>query len=268
MTINRSNHAKQLLPGLNAIFGSAYGSIDGEHTVLFEKETSKRSFEEEVMQTGLGEAPVKTEGAAIAYDSYQESYVARYVHQTIALGFNITEEAVEDDLYKTHSKIAAEGLGRSMASTKQVRAANIFNTAFSTNGGDGVPLFSASHPTIAAGNQSNLGTGDISETTLETALINISLFKDDRGILIGAQAKSVHIPPQLQFVIDKILSSTYSTTVFTDNTAYATNVNDVNSVGKKGLQWYINHRFTDTDAWFIKTNVPNSTKYFWWQLIC
>ena len=148
-----------------------------------------------------------------------------------------------------------------MASTKQVRAANIFNTAFATNQGDGVPLFSAAHPTVGAGNLSNVGSTDLSETALENALIDISLFVDPRGILIGSMGMSVHIPPQLQFVIDKILTSAGSTTVFT-NANGTTNVNDINSVGKRGLDWHINHRFTDQDAWFIRTDVPNSTKHF------
>ena len=264
MTINRANITKQLIPGLNKVFGLSYGEIDQEHTVLFETENSDRSFEEEVLMSGLGEAPVKSEGAPVSYDSAEELWTSRYVHETIALGFAITEEAMEDNLYDSFAKIRAKSLGRSMASTKQVKAANVFNTAFSTNGGDGVPLFSSAHPTLAAGNQDNLGSADLSETALEDAYTDISLFEDDRGILIGAQAKSLHIPPQLRFVAHKILNSNLSTTVFTVGTDGATNVNDTNALKDMGAYrgYFVNHRFTDPDAWFIKTDVPNSTKHF------
>lgn len=258
--ISRSNIAKELLPGLNAIFGVEYGSVDNEDTVLFATETSERAFEEEVLFTGFGTAPQKFEGASVEFDNATEAWTARYTMQTIALAFAVTEEAMEDNLYDTFSKVRARGLGRSMANTKQVIAANIFNNGFTNSsqywGGDNVPFFSASHPTIGAGLQSNVAAVDISETALENALITISLFKDDRGILIGAQGMSLHIPPQLQFVSERILKSPGRS---------GTADNDINAMRNMGLLqqgFHVNHRFTDSNAWFIKTNVPNGTKHF------
>lgn len=264
MAINRASIAKELLPGLNAVFGLEYGEVADEHAPLFDTENSDRAFEEEVLFTGFGTAPVKGEGAAVSYDDAQESYTSRYTHETIALGFAVTEEAMEDNLYDTFAKLRAKGLARAMANTKQVKAADVFNNGFNSafGGGDGQAFFSASHPTIGAGDQSNaLAASDLSEAALETALIAISKTKDDRGILIGAQAESLHIPSDLAFTADQILNSTLSTTIANS----ATNVNDINSIRNQGLVpngFYVNRRFTDTNGYFIKTDVPNGAKMF------
>jgi hypothetical protein len=271
MAINRASISKELLPGLNAIFGIEYGDVDNEHEPLYEIEKSDRAFEEEVLFTGFGTAPVKGEGAAVQYDDAQEGYTARYTAETVALAFAITEEAMEDNLYDTFAKLRARGLARAMANTKQVKAADVFNNGFSTSylGGDGVALFSASHPTVGDGNQSNtLGATDLSEASLETALITISKTKDDRGILIGAQAESLHIPSDLAFTADQILNSQMTTIIGvnpTTSTNGATNQNAINSVRNQGLVpggFFVNRRFTDTNAWYIKTDVPNGTKMF------
>jgi hypothetical protein len=268
MAINRASIAKELLPGLNAVFGIEYADVDNEHAPLFDVENSDRAFEEEVLFTGFGSAPVKSEGAAVQYDDAQEGYTARYTHETISLAFAVTEEAMEDNLYDTFAKLRARGLARAMANTKQVKAADVFNNGFSSSylGGDGVALFSASHPTVGAGNQSNtLGATDLSEAALETALITIAKAKDDRGILIGLQAESLHIPPDLAFTADQILNSTLSTTTVTNSTTGVTNTNDINSIRNQGLVpggFFVNRRFTDTNAWFIKTDCPNGTKMF------
>jgi hypothetical protein len=268
MAINRSSIAKELLPGLNAVFGIEYADVDNEHAPLFDVENSDRAFEEEVLFTGFGSAPVKGEGAAVQYDDAQEGYTARYTHETISLAFAVTEEAMEDNLYDTFAKLRARGLARAMANTKQVKAADVFNNGFSSSylGGDGVALFSASHPTVGNGNQSNtLGATDLSEASLETALITIAKAKDDRGILIGLQAESLHLPPDLAFTADQILNSTLSTTTVTNSTTGVTNTNDINSIRNQGLVpggFFVNRRFTDTNAWFIKTDCPNGTKMF------
>jgi hypothetical protein len=266
MAINRASIAKELLPGLNAVFGLEYGEVADEHAPLFETENSDRAFEEEVLFTGFGTAPVKGEGAAVSYDDASESFTSRYTHETIALGFAVTEEAMEDNLYDTFAKLRAKGLARAMANTKQVKAADVFNNGFNASfaGGDGQPFFSATHPTIGDGNQSNLlSAADLSEASLETALISISKTKDDRGILIGAQAESLHIPSDLAFVADQILNSTLSTTIVSDSGV--TNTNDINSIRNQGLVpggFFVNRRFTDTNAFFIKTDVPNGAKMF------
>jgi hypothetical protein len=271
MAINRSSIAKELLPGLNAIFGMEYGEVDNEHEPLYEVENSDRAFEEEVLFTGFGTAPVKGEGAAVQYDDAQEGYTARYTHETVALAFAVTEEAMEDNLYDTFAKLRARGLARAMANTKQVKAADVFNNGFSTSylGGDGVALFSASHPTVGAGVQSNtLGATDLSEASLETALITISKTKDDRGILIGAQAESLHVPSDLAFTADQILNSQMTTVIGVNPTTAAngaTNQNKINSIRNQGLVpggFFVNRRFTDTNAWYLKTDVPNGTKMF------
>lgn len=268
MAINRSSIARELLPSLNAVFGVEYGNVDNEHAVLYKTENSDRAFEEEVLFTGFGTAPTKSEGAGVQYDSAQESYVARYTNETIALAFSVTEEAMEDNLYDTFAKLRASGLARAMANTKQVKAADVFNNGFSSSylGGDGVALFSASHPTVGDGSQSNtFGATDLSESALESALIQISKAKDDRGILIGARAVSLHIPSDLVFTADQILHSTLSTTTATNSTTGVTNVNDINSIRNQGLVpkgFFVNRRFTDTNSWFIKTDVPNGTKMF------
>ena len=271
MAINRASIAKELLPGLNAVFGMEYGEVADEHAPLFETENSDRAFEEEVLFTGFGTAPVKGEGAAVSYDDAQESYTSRYTHETVALAFAVTEEAMEDNLYDTFAKLRARGLARAMANTKQVKAADVFNNGFNSSyaGGDGQPFFSSSHPTIGDGTQSNnLGATDLSEASLESALITISKAKDDRGILIGLQAESLHIPADLAFTADQILNSTMSTTIGVNPTTAAngaTNVNDINSIRNQGLVpggFFVNRRFTDTNAWFLKTDCPNGTKMF------
>jgi|TARA_R110002020_G_scaffold166513_2_gene354593 hypothetical protein len=268
MAINRADIAKELLPGLNAIFGLEYGSVDDELAPLYEIENSDKAFEEEVLFTMFGEAPVKSEGAAVQYDSAQESYASRYTHETVALAFAVTEEAMEDNLYDTFAKVRAKGLARAMGSTKQVKAANTFNNAFSGSylGGDGVALISDSHPTVGDGNQSNkIGTAAISMTTLETAIVNISKIKDDRGILIAASAQSVHIPPDLAMETDMLLHSAGlpNGTLAYPGSTYAPN--DLNPIPNMGLMpkgFFVNRRFTDSDNWFVKSDVPNGSKMF------
>ena len=258
--LTRAQFAKQLIPGLNAIFGTAYKSIDNEHTPLFDIEKSDRSFEEEVLMTGFGTAPVKSEGDQVFFDTASEAWTSRYTHETVAMAFAITEEAIEDNLYGTTGKMKANAMGRAMANAKQVKAANVYNNGFSSSslyaGGDGKPLFATDHPTLAAGNQSNRVSTDLSETALESALINISLTKDDRGLLIGARAVSLHIAPQNQFVAHRILFS---------DLRVGTADNDTNAMKDMGLfsrGYNVNHRFTDPNAWFIRTDVPNGTKMF------
>lgn len=258
--MTRGQFAKQLIPGLNAVFGQSYKAIDNEHVPLFDIEKSDRSFEEEVYQTGFGTAMVKPEGEQVSFDTASEAWTARWVHETVAMAFAITEEAIEDNLYGTTGKMKAGAMGRAMANAKQVKAASIFNNGFSSSalyaGGDGQPLFSTAHPTLAAGDQSNKVSADLSETALENALISISTQKDDRGILIGSQAVSLHIPPQLKFVAHRILKS---------EGRVATADNDTNAMRDMGLfskGYTVNHRFTDTNAWFIRTDVPNGTKMF------
>ena len=264
MAINRASIAKELLPGLNAVFGIEYGEVDNQHEPLFEVENSDRAFEEEVLFTGFGTAPTKGEGAAVQYKDAQEGFTSRYTHETIALAFAVTEEAMEDNLYDTFAKLRAKGLARAMANTKQVKAADVFNNGFNSSfaGGDGQAFFSSAHPTIGDGTQSNLlAASDLSEADLETALISVSKTKDDRCILIGAQAESLHIPSDLAFTADQILNSPLSTTIANS----ATNVNDINSIRNQGLVpngFFVNRRFTDTNGYFIKTDVPNGAKMF------
>ena len=265
--IDRSKIAKQLVPGLNEIFGVSYKQIGDEHKVLFDTEKSRRSYEEELLIAGLGSAVEKPEGAPIVYDDMRELYTARYVHLTIALGFQITEEAFEDNLYESFAKIRAQALGAAMARTKQQKAANIFNLGFSTNqlGGDGVPLFSNAHPTQNGVNQSNLISGNpqLSETALENAVIQTSRLQDDRGQLIGASIKSLHIPVGLMFTAKRILQSDLSTTTATFGSDGITNTNNKNVVSgffPGGV--HINHRFADDDAWFTRNDIPGGTKHF------
>ena len=268
MAINRADIAKELLPGLNAIFGLEYGSVDDELAPLYEIENSDKAFEEEVLFTMFGEAPVKGEGSAVQYDTAQESYASRYTHETVALAFAVTEEAMEDNLYDTFAKVRAKGLARAMGSTKQVKAANTFNNAFSSSylGGDGVALVSDSHPTISDGNQSNkIGTTAISMTTLETAITNISKIKDDRGILVAASAQSVHIPPELAMETDMLLHSAglpNGTLAYPGSTYAPNDLNPIPNMGLLPKGFFVNRRFTDTDNWFVKTDVPNGSKMF------
>ena len=257
MAINRASISKELLPGLNAVFGMEYGEVNNEHEPLYEVENSDRAFEEEVLFTGFGQAPVKNEGAAVVYDDASESYTARYTNETVALAFAVTEEAMEYNLYDTFAKLRAKGLARAMATTKQVKAAKLFNDGFSTAQGDGVSLFNASHPTVGDGDQTNTGTAAaLSESSLETAIIQTQKVKDDRGILIGASGVSLHIPVDLMFTADVILNTPGKP---------ASADNDINSVRHLGVVpngYFVNRRFTDTNGWYIKTDVPNSTKMF------
>ena len=264
MAINRASISKELLPGLNAVFGMEYGEVNNEHEPLFEVENSDRAFEEEVLFTGFGTAPTKGEGAAVSYDDAQESYTARYTAETVALAFAVTEEAMEDNLYDTFAKLRAKGLARAMANTKQVKAANIYNNGFSDTIGDGAAFFSAAHPTISDGNQSNLlAASDLSEATLETALTTAQKSKDDRGILIGASVVSLHIPVDYRAVADNVLSSPGNTgTSAADANPNTNAINAVRHMGMVPEGYFINRRFTDTDAWFVKTDVPNGTKMF------
>ena len=264
MAINRASISKELLPGLNAVFGMEYGEVNNELEPLYEIENSDRAFEEEVVFTGFGTAPTKGEGAAVSYDDAQESYTARYTAETVALAFAVTEEAMEDNLYDTFAKLRAKGLARAMANTKQVKAANIFNNGFSDTIGDSAAFFSAAHPTISDGNQSNLlAASDLAESTLETALTSIQKIKDDRGILVGASAVSLHIPVDYWAVADRVLSSPGNTQTSAADANPNTNaINAVRHMGMVPEGYFINRRLTDTDAWFVKTDVPNGTKMF------
>ena len=265
MAINRASIAKELLPGLNAVFGMEYGEVNNELEPLYEIENSDRAFEEEVLFTSFGSAPVKGEGASVTYDDAQESYTARYTAETVALAFAVTEEAMEDNLYDTFAKLRAKGLARAMANTKQVKAANVFNNGFSDTIGDGQAFFSTTHPTVGDGNQSNLiNAADLAESTLETALTNVQKIKDDRGILIGASAVSLHIPVDSWAIADRILSSPGNTSA-SGGQAANPNINAINAVRHLGMLpegYDINRRFTDTTSWFVKTDVPNGTKMF------
>ena len=269
MAISRASIAKELLPGLNAVFGLEYGEVNNELQPLYESENSDRAFEEEVMFTGFGTAPVKGEGSAVSYDTAQETYVSRYTNETVALAFAITEEAMEDNLYDTFSKLRARGLARAMANTKQVKGADVFNNAFSTAaawvGGDGVAFCSASHPTVSGVNQSNLmAASDLSEAALETALTSIQKIKDDRNILIGASAESLHIPADLWATADQILHSPGTTTAggSGDGNYAQNNINAVRHMGMIPDGFFVNRRFTNTNDYFIKTDVPNGAKMF------
>ena len=260
MAISRQQLAKELEPGLNALFGLEYKNYENQHAEIYDTESSDRAFEEEVMLGGFANAAVKPEGSGVSYDSANESYTARYSHETIALAFSITEEAVEDNLYDSIAKRYTKALARSMANTKQIKAANILNNGFSggTAGGDGVDLLSIAHPTISAGNQKNELTtsADLSETSLEQAMIDIAAFKDERGLKIAARGMKLIIPSALQFTAERILKSTQRV---------GTADNDINAIGSMGMipQGYtVNHFLTDDDAFFIKTDVPNGMKHF------
>lgn len=255
--ITRAQLLKELLPGLNALFGLSYKQYENQHTQIYETENSDRSFEEEVKLSGFANAPVKAEGAPLAYDSAQESYISRYTHETIAMGFSLTEEAVEDNLYDSLSARYTKALARAMAYTKQVKATAVINTGFSVNGGDGVPLFSASHPLVSGGTNSNLGTAaDLSETTLEAAVIQINQWTDERGLLIVAKPVKLIVPPQLQFVATRLLET---------EQRVGTADNDLNAIKSNGIfpQGYVvNNYLTDPNGYFIKTDVPNGMKHF------
>ena len=259
MAISRAQLLKELLPGLNALFGLEYKTYGEEHKEIYETETSERSFEEETKLSGFSAAPVKAEGAAIAYDNAQEAWTARYNHETIALGFSITEEAVEDNLYDSLSKRYTKALARAMAYTKQVKAASVLNNGFSSNyvGGDGQPLFSASHPLITGGVNSNrLTASDLNETSLEAAVIQIAGWTDERGLLIAAKPNKLIVPPALMFTAKRLLDT---------ELRVATADNDINALKAMGSipgGYTVNHFLTDTNAWFLTTDVPNGMKHF------
>ena len=260
MAISRAQLLKELLPGLNALFGLEYQKYGEEHKEIFDQESSERSFEEEVKLSGFSAAPVKDEGAAISYDNAQEAWSARYNHETIALGFSITEEAMEDNLYDSLSSRYTKALARAMAYTKQVKAAAVLNNGFNNSyvGGDGVELFSTAHPLVSGGTNSNEPSTnvDLNETSLEAAIIQIAGWTDERGLLIAARPLKMIVPPNLQFVATRLLETELRT---------ATADNDINAVRSMGAipQGYtVNHFLTDTDAWFLKTDVPNGMKHF------
>jgi hypothetical protein len=257
MAISRSQLLKELLPGLNALFGLEYAKYGEEHKEIFETETSDRSFEEETKLSGFGSAPVKSEGSAIEYDNAQEAWTARYTHETIAMGFSITEEAIEDNLYDSLSARYTKALARAMAYTKQVKAANILNTAFSQTYGDGVALISNSHPLVSGGFNSNTGGNvDLNETTLEAAVVNIGKWTDERGLLIAARPKKLIIPSDLQFVATRLLET---------EGRVGTADNDINVIKSNGVVpggYAINHYLTDTGNWFLTTDIPNGLKHF------
>jgi len=260
MAISRAQLLKELLPGLNALFGLEYAKYGEEHKEIYETETSERSFEEETKLSGFSAAPVKPEGSAIAYDNGQEAWTARYTHETIALGFSLTEEAIEDNLYDSLSARYTKALARAMAYTKQVKAAAVLNNGFTAgyNGGDGVTLFNSAHPLVSGGTNSNIPStaADLNETSLEAAVIQISLWTDERGLLIAAKPRKLIVPPALQFVATRLLET---------ELRVGTNDNDINALKNNGSipeGYTVNHFLTDTNAWFLTTDVPNGMKHF------
>ena len=259
MAISRAQLAKELEPGLNARFGMEYTRYENEHAEIYTEETSDRAFEEEVMLAGFGTAPTKQEGSAISFDDAQETFTARYTHETIALAFSITEEAIEDNLYDRLAARYTRALARSMANTKQIKAAAILNNAFSTSSpiGDGAALCSTSHPSVS-GNQRNILTvaSDLNETSLEQSLIDIAGLTDERGLKIAVRGMKLVIPKELQFVAERVINS---------NLRSGTSDNDANAIKNMGMLpegAVVNHYLTDTDAFFILTDAPNGFKYF------
>jgi len=260
MAISRAQLLKELLPGLNALFGLEYAKYGEEHKEIYETETSERSFEEETKLSGFSAAPVKAEGSSIAYDAAQEAWTARYTHETIAMGFSITEEAVEDNLYDSLSSRYTKALARGMAYTKQVKAAYVLNNAF-TGGptyGDGQVLCSTAHPLVSGGTNSNRPTtgADLNETSLENAVIQIAAWTDERGLLIAAKPKKLIVPPSLMFVATRLLET---------ELRVGTTDNDINALKNNGSipeGYAVNHFLTDTNAWFLLTDVPNGLKHF------
>ena len=259
MAISRAQLLKELLPGLNALYGLEYDKYENEHTEIYETETSDRSFEEEVKLSGFGAAPVKAEGASISYDNAQEHYTARYNHETVAMGFSITEEAMEDNLYDSLSARYTKALARAMAYTKQTKAAALLNTGFTTfSSGDGVSLFNTAHPTVGGGTNANrlAVNADLNETSLEQAVIDIAAFTDERGLLIAARPRKMIVPPALMFVATRLLQTELRT---------GTADNDTNALRSNGSipeGYRVNHYLTDTDAFFITTDIPNGMKHF------
>ena len=260
MAISRAQLLKELLPGLNALFGLEYATYGDQSKEIYETETSERSFEEETKLSGFSAAPVKNEGSAIAYDNAQEAWTARYDHETIALGFSLTEEAIEDNLYDSLSARYTKALARAMAYTKQVKAANVLNNGFSGNfpGGDGVALFSTAHPLVSGGTNSNTPAvaADLNETSLEAAVIQIAAWTDERGLLIAAKPRKLVVPPALQFVATRLLDT---------ELRVGTADNDINAIKNNGSVaegYTVNNFLTDTDVWFLTTDVPNGMKHF------
>jgi hypothetical protein len=260
MAISRAQLLKELLPGLNALFGMEYAQYGEEHKEIFETESSERSFEEETKLSGFSAAPVKNEGSAIAYDNGQEAWTARYNHETIALGFSLTEEAIEDNLYDSLATRYTKALARAMSYTKQTKAAAILNNGFDSDypGGDGVELFSTAHPLVSGGTNSNepATAADLNETSLENAVIQIAGWTDERGLLIAAKPRKLIVPPALQFVATRLLET---------ELRVATADNDINALKNNGSipeGYTVNHFLTDTDAWFLTTDVPNGLKHF------
>jgi hypothetical protein len=260
MAISRAQLLKELLPGLNALFGLEYKKYGEEHKEIFETESSERSFEEETKLSGFSAAPVKNEGSALAYDNAQEAWTARYVHETIAMGFSLTEEAIEDNLYDSLSSRYTKALARAMAYTKQVKAASILNQGFAGGPtyGDGQTLFSTAHPLVSGGTNSNRPTvaADLNETSLEAAVIQIAGWTDERGLLIAAKPRKLVVPPSLQFVAERLLKT---------ELRVATADNDINAIKSMGSipeGYTVNHYLTDNNAWFLMTDVPNGLKHF------
>jgi hypothetical protein len=260
MAISRAQLLKELLPGLNALFGLEYARYGEEHKEIYETETSERSFEEETKLSGFSAAPVKGEGSAIAYDNAQEAWTTRYNHETIALGFSITEEAIEDNLYDSLAARYTKGLARAMSYTKQVKAAAVLNNGFNPAyvGGDGVSLFSSAHPLVNGGTNANTPTtqADLNETSLESAVIQIAAWTDERGLLIAAKPKKLIVPPSLQFIATRLLET---------KLRVGTNNNDINAIENNGSiseGYVMNHFLTDVNAWFLTTDVPNGMKHF------
>ena len=260
MAISRAQLLKELLPGLNALFGLEYARYGEQHKEIYETETSERSFEEETKLSGFSAAPVKNEGSAIAYDNAQEAWTARYNHETIALGFSLTEEAIEDNLYDSLSARYTKGLARAMAYTKQVKAAAVINNGFSAAyaGGDGVSLFSTAHPLVSGSTNSNTPTvpADLNETSLENAVIQIAAWTDERSLLIAAKPRKLIVPPALQFVATRLLET---------ELRVGTTDNDINALKNNGSipeGYTINHFLTDANGWYLTTDVPNGMKHF------
>ena len=260
MAISRAQLLKELLPGLNALFGLEYARYGEEHKEIYETEKSERSFEEETKLSGFSAAPVKAEGTALSYDNAQEAFTARYNHETIALGFSITEEAIEDNLYDSLSARYTKGLARAMAYTKQVKAANVLNNAYNAAypGGDGVSLLNSAHPLVNGGTNANTPTtaADLNETSLENAVIQIAAWTDERGLLIAARPKKLIVPPALMFVATRLLET---------ELRVGTNNNDINAIKNNGAVpegYTVNHFLTATNAWFLTTDVPNGLKHF------
>ena len=259
MAISRQQLAKELEPGLNALFGLEYQNYENQHVEIFDIETSDRAFEEEVMLSGFANAAVKSEGAAVTFDTANETFTSRYTHETVALAFALTEEAIEDNLYDTIATRYTKALARSMANTKQIKGANVLNNGFSSSfpGGDGKELFATDHPSQSGDQKNELSTSaDLSETSIEQALIDIAAFTDERGLKIAARGVKLIIPSELQFTAERIMKSP---------ARVGTADNDLNAIASKGMipQGYVVNNFlTDTDAFFIKTDVPNGLKMF------